>query len=61
MIASQLILDQRIAELHETGTREYADQAASGTSASTASRIAAAIRSLFGSAPSSRPVRVGAH
>jgi hypothetical protein len=61
MIASQLILDQRLAELRQGGTPEYADQAGTGSPGSTASRISAALRSLFGSAPTSRPVRVAAH
>ena len=61
MIPSQFLLDQRLAELRKIDTIEYADQAASGASASTVSRIAAAIRSLLGRAPTSRPARVAAH
>jgi hypothetical protein len=48
MIASQFNLDQRLAELLETGPASYQTRHASSASASLASRLGAAIRSIFG-------------
>ena len=61
MIASQLNLDQRLAELQQLRTTEFADQAAARASASPVSRIGAILRSLVGGASAGRPVRAGAH
>jgi hypothetical protein len=61
MIASQFNLDQRLAELQQTRTTEYADQASGHASASPASRIGAILRSLVGGTPASRTVRAAAH
>lgn len=60
MLASQVNLDHRLAELRQIGAELRDTQAARGTDASTRS-IAAALRSLLGWAPATRPVRVRAH
>ena len=60
MIASQFNLDQRLAELQQSRTIEYADQAAGRESASPVSRVGAILRSLVGSTPAGRPVRIAA-
>ena len=60
MIASQFNLDQRLAELQQSRTTEYADQAAGHTPASPVSRIGALLRSLVGGAPAGRAVRAAA-
>jgi hypothetical protein len=57
MIASQFILDQRLAELQPTRTIEYADQAVGYAFASPVSRIGAILRSLVGGTTSGRTVR----
>ena len=61
MIASQFNLDQRLAELQQTRSTEYADQAAGREPASPLSRIGAILRSLFAGASAERPFRAAAH
>ena len=61
MIASQFNLDQRLAELQQARTTEYADQATGHASASPVSRIGAILRSLVGGTSSGRTVRAAAH
>ncbi|HUG30512.1 MAG TPA: hypothetical protein VMQ65_08390 [Candidatus Limnocylindria bacterium] len=61
MIASQFNLDQRLAELHESRSTEFADQAAARETASPVARVGAVIRSLIGGASASQPARAAAH
>ena len=61
MIASQFNLDQRLAELQQTRTTEYADQATGHAPASPVARIGAILRSLVGGTNAGRTVRAAAH
>jgi len=60
MIASQFNLDQRLAELLETGPATFQTPHATRQSASMTARLGAILRSVFG-ATSTRPARVAAH
>ena len=61
MIASQFNLDQRLAELLETGTANHQAPRTNRRSASTAARLGAALRSLFSGTAAGRPARIAAH
>jgi hypothetical protein len=61
MIASQFNLDQRLAELQQTRSTEFADQAAGRESASSLSRIGAILRSFIAGPAAERPSRAAAH
>jgi hypothetical protein len=59
MLASQVNLDHRLAELRQIGAELRDAQAATGANRS-GSTMAAAIRSLLGWKPVARPARVAA-
>lgn len=61
MIASQLNLDERLAELLQTRITEYADQAAAHETASPVARVGAFLRSLVGGASATRTARAASH
>lgn len=61
MIASQFNLDQRLADLLDSRSTEYADQASAHESTSPVARIGAILRSLIGGSPAGQPARAAAH
>ena len=61
MIASQFNLDQRLAELVETGPATFQAPRAARQSASASARLGAILRSVFGGTTTARPARVAAH
>ena len=60
MLASQVNLDHRLAELRQIGAELRSARAARGSDGSTRS-VAGAIRSLLGWSPAARPARAAAH
>lgn len=60
MLASQVNLDHRLAELRQIGA-ELRDAQAANSANRSGSSIAAAIRSLLGWTPAARQTRVAAH